>query len=71
VSVLRQQLAPEVYVAVLHRGELTIDVGLSRVSLRLRQFAIEEGGVGFIFQMMEPSVGGCRRGGGHVRMITA
>jgi hypothetical protein len=50
---------------VLHPGQLSIDVGFSRVALRPRKLPIKEGGVGFVLEVMEPGVWGCAGRGGH------
>jgi hypothetical protein len=62
MPVIGQELAPHFYVAVLHPGKLPVQIGLPGVPFRLRQLPVEERGVGFIFEMVEPGVGGCRRG---------
>jgi hypothetical protein len=60
VAVVSQELTPHIDVPVLHGGEPTIDVGSPRVSFGLGQLPIEEGGIGLVFEVVDPFVG---RGG--------
>jgi hypothetical protein len=62
VTVVRQQFAPQLYVAVFHSSQLPVEVGLLGVSFGLGQFTVQKRGVRFVFQVVKPSVRGCRVG---------
>ncbi len=69
VPVFRQQLPPHLHVTVLHGSELPVEVRLVRVPLGLGELAIQEGGIGLVFEVVEPHGGGGGRR--HVRIYSA
>src|SRR5690348_14176234 len=52
VAVLREQLRPDLDVAILHGSEATVDVLLLRVGLDIRQRAIQERRIGLVLPVM-------------------
>jgi hypothetical protein len=66
VAVLRDELLPEIHVAVLHPRELQVERALLRVALAPGELAVEEGGVGLILEVVPPGSGdvGARGHGG-------
>jgi hypothetical protein len=56
VAILGQQLAPHLYVPILNRSQLSIDLGPPRVPFSPRQLPVQEGRVGLVFQVVEPIV---------------
>jgi hypothetical protein len=62
MAVLGQQLAPHLDVAILHRGQLPVDVRLSRVSLGPGQLPVQEGRIGLVFEVVDPGMWGFRGG---------
>ena len=65
VTVLGEQLRPDLDVAVLHRGEATVDVLLLRVGLDVRQGAIQERRIGLVLPVMLESMEVRLRCGSH------
>ena len=62
MSLLRQQLPPLLDVPVLHPRQLEVELGPPGIGLRAGQLPVEEGGVGFVLEVVEPGRG--RRGHG-------